>query len=417
MLRVIPSEAQKVRFVFERFIELRTYHAVERECIAHRINGRRRASGPKGPHRGGPIKSATIAFILRNPVYIGLLRSGDELIQGVHHPIIDRPLWDRAQELCDLRDKRRLHQRPQYNMLCKILYDCFGRLMVVHRGTLKNGHAVEYYSSKQNDWGRKKDQAPLWIRGEALERLVCASIKELLANREEVRSGLLKSGCQDERLDLLAERAESAIALLEGLGRDDLKQIIRSIVARVELGLGAVQLIVRWRALEHFLGWDGIGIYTPDPASWKRCPETSLIHVPLSSERRARKLRIWLEPRGPGEACPNDSLVSLIADARRAQALVDAHRDESLRALARRFHRQEGYLVRLLRINYLAPDIIASILDGAQPEELTRKTLLYSELPLDWALQRRMLGFAARADSSFARARHHISLLGDDSKP
>ena len=175
--------------------------------------------------------------------------------------------------------------------------------------------------------------------------------------------------------------------------REDLKQVVRSIVARVELGLGSVQLVVRWRAVEHFLSWDGIGIYAPDQASWKRCPETSLIDVPLSSERRARKLRIWPEPRERADACPNVSLVSVIADARRAQALVEAHRTEPLSCLAARFHRQESYLIRLLRLNYLAPDIIASILDGEQPAGLTRKMLLYGELPLDWALQRRMLGF------------------------
>lgn len=414
MLRVVPSEAHKVRFIFEKFLELGTYRAVALECRKSRIRGRRR-SGPKRFYRGGTIEASTIAFVLRNPVYIGLLRSGPELIQGVHRPIIERSAWERAQELCATRDKRRLHPRPQHNMLCKILYDCWGRIMLVHPGTLRNGHRVEYYASKQNEWGRKRDQPPLWIRGDALERLVCASVKELLANREEVRLGLLKTGCYDDRLELLCDRADAAIGLLEHLGGEDLKQVVRSIVARIELGLGSLQLVVRWRALEHFLGWDGVGVFAPDEAGWKRCPETSLIHVPLSSERRARKLRIWLEPREPGNACPNVSLVSLIADARRAQALVDAHRAEPLSALARRFHRQEIYLVRLLRINYLAPDIIASILDGVQPANLTRKTLLYSELPLDWALQRRMLGFATRPDSTFARTRQHVSAFRQES--
>jgi site-specific DNA recombinase len=48
---------------------------------------------------------------------------------------------------------------------------------------------------------------------------------------------------------------------------------------------------------------------------------------------------------------------------------------------------------RLLRLNYLAPDIQTAILDGAQPVDLTLQKLLYSALPLDWTLQRRILGF------------------------
>ena len=50
--------------------------------------------------------------------------------------------------------------------------------------------------------------------------------------------------------------------------------------------------------------------------------------------------------------------------------------------------------MRILRVNYLAPDIITAILDGAQPPQLTRRGLLDASLPLDWALQRKLFGFA-----------------------
>jgi hypothetical protein len=50
----------------------------------------------------------------------------------------------------------------------------------------------------------------------------------------------------------------------------------------------------------------------------------------------------------------------------------------------------------VLRLNYLAPDIISSILDGTQPPGLTRQKLVKAHLPMDWALQRRLLGFSPR---------------------
>jgi hypothetical protein len=53
-----------------------------------------------------------------------------------------------------------------------------------------------------------------------------------------------------------------------------------------------------------------------------------------------------------------------------------------------------SHFMRLLRVSYLAPDIITAILDGAQPPELTRRGLLDANLPLDWALQRKLFGFA-----------------------
>ena len=52
-----------------------------------------------------------------------------------------------------------------------------------------------------------------------------------------------------------------------------------------------------------------------------------------------------------------------------------------------------GHFMKTLQLNYLAPDIIASIRNGTQPPELTARQLIDATLPLDWALQRKMFGF------------------------
>ena len=53
------------------------------------------------------------------------------------------------------------------------------------------------------------------------------------------------------------------------------------------------------------------------------------------------------------------------------------------------------YAARLIRLNYLAPDIVAAILDGKQPVDLTANKLMAdTRLPLDWRAQRAALGFA-----------------------
>ncbi|PJK27391.1 hypothetical protein [Minwuia thermotolerans] len=50
---------------------------------------------------------------------------------------------------------------------------------------------------------------------------------------------------------------------------------------------------------------------------------------------------------------------------------------------------------RVLQPAYLAPDIAEAILDGRQPSELTAHWLKrMAGLPLDWAEQRKALGFA-----------------------
>ncbi len=50
---------------------------------------------------------------------------------------------------------------------------------------------------------------------------------------------------------------------------------------------------------------------------------------------------------------------------------------------------------RLLRLSYLAPDIVTAIVDGQQPPGLTAEKLMRNtRLPLSWEAQRKRLGFA-----------------------
>jgi hypothetical protein len=64
-------------------------------------------------------------------------------------------------------------------------------------------------------------------------------------------------------------------------------------------------------------------------------------------------------------------------------------------ALAKREGVSPSYFTRLVRLSYLAPDIIQAILDGHQPRDLTPEKLLeHSRLPLAWHDQRTVLGFA-----------------------
>ena len=54
-----------------------------------------------------------------------------------------------------------------------------------------------------------------------------------------------------------------------------------------------------------------------------------------------------------------------------------------------------SYASRIVRLKFLAPDIVAAILAGKQPPELTANKLMAdTRLPLDWRDQRTALGFA-----------------------
>jgi len=52
-----------------------------------------------------------------------------------------------------------------------------------------------------------------------------------------------------------------------------------------------------------------------------------------------------------------------------------------------------SYFTRVLRLAYLAPDIVEAIINGRQPQDLTASRLVrMHDLPIDWPGQRRYLG-------------------------
>ncbi len=54
----------------------------------------------------------------------------------------------------------------------------------------------------------------------------------------------------------------------------------------------------------------------------------------------------------------------------------------------------DRYVGQLIPLAFLAPDIVAAILKGTQPVELTTETLTKrTQLPMTWAEQRALLGF------------------------
>jgi site-specific DNA recombinase len=88
-------------------------------------------------------------------------------------------------------------------------------------------------------------------------------------------------------------------------------------------------------------------------------------------------------------------LIKFVAKAHLAREALLSADGQSVAEIAAKHGFTRGYFVVLLRIGFLAPDIVAAILDGRQPVQLNRERLARStNLPIDWQQQREMLGFA-----------------------
>lgn len=186
-------------------------------------------------------------------------------------------------------------------------------------------------------------------------------------------------------------------ALRKALGADDTADWVslKAPLVRVELRAQSVDLLLdadRGLPLDHLiarcLGWATVQLEQ----------ERHQFRISISGRAIFRGGRTWIV--GGGGQHP---LKAARVDVKLVKALKAAH-DWQLKLKASPLSAQadlasaqvhpDSYIRQLGHLAFLAPDIQQAILDGHQPAGLTVKRLLACKVPLGWAAQRTMLGFA-----------------------
>lgn len=161
---------------------------------------------------------------------------------------------------------------------------------------------------------------------------------------------------------------------------------MRSVVTRVSLLADRFDITIGVGRLAHALG--------ASIASGHDAVPTIDLSVAVELWRSGQGKRMVIGD--PHQAASDASLVDVLKEAvaAREKLLVDTY--ETRNEITERTTKSKGRLTALTRLSYLAPDIIADILGGRQPPELSVKRLLCTspDLPLDWPGQRAFLGLA-----------------------
>ena len=397
--KLVPhaGEAKIVRSMFKRYLEVESYQKIALECAQARIMRRERTSKRGNLIASRGIEACSVWHMLGNPVYIGEVRHRGVRYPGLHEPIVSRQLWDDVQRLRKRRTRAKVVEIHRTDLLRGLVFDCFGRLMGVLRDYRQGTH--RYYVSNQNEWGKRQGVRRLRTNADSLEQLVLATLSTFLADRERIRDLLLRLAVHSKELDHLTRRAAAASRHLETANRRQIQCAYKALISRIELTADRLKIVLRGPEVRRFLTWDGVGLFRGEKAEWSGAYPTELIDVPAAAVRLKRSLWLPVQQRTEGHtAVPNCRLVRALTDARKARHLIESERSEPLMNLARRLKCKKTRFARLVRLNYLAPDIITSILDGTQPADLTVRKLMQHDIPMDWTLQRKMFGFKEQPD-------------------
>jgi hypothetical protein len=207
-----------------------------------------------------------------------------------------------------------------------------------------------------------------------------------LASQNAVGRALTPLALDARELHGVLERAAQLSKIWIGVPPEEMQALLRSIVIRVMLLADRIHITIGAGRLAHALGALTASGHDPDLT----------IDLSVAAELRRSGQGKRMVIGDPHQAASDASLVDVLKEAVAARERLLADTDETLNEITERSTKSKGRLTALMRLSYLAPDIIANILAGQQPPELSVKRLLRTsqDLPLDWPGQRAFLGLA-----------------------
>ena len=97
---------------------------------------------------------------------------------------------------------------------------------------------------------------------------------------------------------------------------------------------------------------------------------------------------------------PNSNLIGLLAKAQNWFEKLISGRYNGVDAIAREEMLTRHYVVQVINLAFLAPDIVHKIIRGEQPIDLgARRLIRMGSLPLGWEAQRQLLGMPRCVES------------------
>ena len=330
ILQVNELEAEIVRAIFERYLELRSVHALVIDLAERGIVSKCRVARDGRPKGGQPLNRGALFHLLRNHVYRGRIVHKGELFEGRHYAIVPAELFDAVQAMLGETGERRRNKTQRRAPLAGKLFLADGSRLTPTHSRGASGRLYRYYAPLARQTGRR-DATPA-------ARLSAAKFEARLR------------------------------ALLRTIASDHDDPLV--LVLRIDVHLDTVEIRLPghcWHDVRRALVEGQIAERKDGEVAWS---------VPFAWTSR--------EVRVAGARQPSQRDPVLIRALRTAHAML-RHDHRGLPVL--RQMPRPRYDRRLVRLAFLSPRLQAAIIEGRQPASLTLEKIVRGELPLDWQAQ------------------------------
>jgi site-specific DNA recombinase len=307
-LVINKTEAETVRTIFRLYLELKSFGKLVAELDRRKIVTKRRNTKVAKYNGGIPFTYGPLAYFLKNRIYVGEMHHGGKWFKGEQQPILDRPTFERVQDLLKSnRIIRRIKHSESGALLRGKLFDDKGNAMSPSFSA-KNGIRYRFYVSTA--LRGRKHQAGSVTRVSAPE--IETTIEDALLRKLEE---------QDTSAEQIWDRIERAV-------------------------VGAKSVRVSWT------GADG--------------NHTDVVDIPRPSEKPASHNNSTLISTRE----PHQKLLQALARAHAWMSDLGNGRFTSVENLASNVDIHPKVMREALKMAFLAPDIVVSIITGESSFEL-----------------------------------------------
>ena len=254
-LIINEAEAETVRHIWRRFVELRSTTLLCRELQRDGVKTKSWTTRTGLFRSGRPITKQNLYKALRNPVYIGMITHKGKAYPGLHAPIIDQALWDEVQAILAVSERQRAgdtlsRSRPPF-LLKGLLFEANGERMLPSFTRQKNGGLCRYYVAYlDRKFGHGTSQVGT-LPAEPLEQLVIEQVLGALRAPETIQAVCDVVKARDARIgepEVVVAMRNLAVVWKE-LFPAEQRRLVQLLIRRVLIHERGVE--IEW----HPMGW------------------------------------------------------------------------------------------------------------------------------------------------------------------
>jgi site-specific DNA recombinase len=356
-IAVIEDEAERVRQIYRRYLELGGVNALVRDLRERGFRSKSRLLATGATRGAVPFGRGSLFYLLRNRFYIGEVKYKDEILPGEQPAIMDRALFEAVQQkLTEQWTAQSTARNASDHLLTGLLFDDAGHRMVPTHAT-KSGVRYRYYVSLPHLHGESKTASV-----GSVSRIPAAEIEDIIVKTLH------------EHLVAQKEKPSSSSTQIGD------RKVLQDAITRIDVHEDHLAVRLKPANDEE----------TSDPT------HDHLLSIPWQKPPSKRARQILLPhgiPRNevrPTRIERRARLVSAIARGRRWLGEVVSGSITDVQQIATRQKCSVRQVNMTISLAFLAPDLVRAAVEGRLPRGIGVERL--RDAPAEWSRQFEALG-------------------------